>query len=137
MNTQEKLLKFADHIESMEHADHIEDTEHDYAWKAKEGKNKFNMSGYATVATDNDGNICGTICCIAGEAVRKFDPEAFERSLKKQEDLEFQNVATDLLGITEEQGNDLFFGKFSHKHWSEITPEEAAIAIREVAEEYK
>lgn len=60
MNTKDKLNLLADHIEKMEH------TKERYP---KRGEHSFNMSTFIQPIRDATGTVCGTCCCIGGEAV--------------------------------------------------------------------
>ena len=132
MTTNAKLNTLADHIEKMERArGHFSIVE--------KGVHKFNMVTFMTVAGVKDfpENLkdlesCGTVCCIAGEALRIFNPGALLVGIG-----EISKNAAAELGLTRDDADYLFLGGFSESvNLSTITPLEAAAAIREVAKKY-
>lgn len=68
-------------------------------------------------------HACGTPCCIAGWAASLMGMPARDANL---------GVLIDFLGCTFHESARLVYGSFSNKWRSEITPKEAAAAIREL-----
>lgn len=129
--THKKLEKLARHLGKLELSPRV---------TASPGEHKFNMHIFAETAVNADNNICGTTCCIAGEAVRVFDPVEFDRACKAigtSEEVDFEEAAKEVLGITHKEADYLFYGSFSDEDLQDITPKEAASAVRALAREYK
>ena len=90
----------------------------------------FNMNRLLDVHGTVDTNWCGTECCIAGYVVTRWaDP-------KRVWDIEA--TAAKLLGITPQVADALFYPKDMQtdeqvpSSWDEITPAQAAQAVRNV-----
>lgn len=125
--TADKLRYLADHIENMQHSKTL---------NPQRGFYRFNMAPYAKVNTKDNGEICGTVCCIAGEAVRLFKPSLFEK-FAAQNRINYDAEAAKILDIEDEEADIIFYGDFSEKFNEKITPKEAAAALRELAEDYE
>lgn len=98
-----------------------------------ENSKRFDMRDYFIVShdrfggtiekfIDNDGNFCGTACCIAGEA-------ALASGKKKGG---AHSVARDYMELTEDQAWWLFYGGWSEKGTGETDNKRAARAIRKL-----
>lgn len=91
----------------------------------EEDENGFNMNVVL--------HSCGTPCCIGG-----FCASLLLRDLKQ---VDFSTAAAkairQFLGCTREESHWLFFGVFSERPPAEITPVEAAEAIRSLTRKHK
>ena len=127
--TADKLRYLAWHIARMDHGQHL---------NVEPGKHKFNLKYYMTRSpgSQDELEMCGTVCCIAGEAVRRLDPKRFYEMLKNREG-RWKDEGIRILGINETDAEHLFYGYFSEELDNDITPKEAAAALRELAEDYE
>ena len=90
---------------------------------------KFNMNRFLNTDTTNG---CGTECCIAGYAVTKYAPE---QVISAEMYGTADDLARDLLGLSNEDAGQLFYAKsplgYSYTgHWEDISPYDAAIVVR-------
>jgi hypothetical protein len=133
---KERLLILADHIEKrpMAYADDADDAENtEYPDVNPENADNvaFNMYSYIIEGS------CGTAACIAGHACLLWKDE-IQHGPKGE--IAWHGDAALILGLTEEESNHIFYGKFacddlfSDKNWAKITPKVAADYLREVAE---
>ena len=87
----------------------IEDTHPDY----------FNMATFFAGEADDaadftealNGHICNSTACIAGFAVARFDKD-FKTGYVDQRYIDYEAKGRDLLHLTRDQANRLFFGKY-------------------------
>lgn len=124
--TSKKLQVLADHIEQMPH-------QPDFLGATK-GKHEFNMFRFAALDIGKGGAICGSVCCVAGEALRVFEPKTLKKCYKSE--ALFSDEAGRVLGITEQEADVLFCGFFSPKGLEDIQPKEAADHLRRLAQVY-
>lgn len=111
---RERLLAFADYIETLKHGRVGSQTEHPF---------KFSMASY---------HYCDTPSCIAGHAawlagVRRRDDESVGRYYDRLRD-----TAAEWLSLDKPTYQALFYPGY---RWHSITPTQAATAIRKVANE--
>lgn len=94
---------------------------------------KFNMNRFLnTDETTPLSNWCGTECCIAGYAVTKYAPE---QVISAEMYGNVDDIARDLLGLSNEDARQLFYAKsplgYSYTgQWEDISPYDAAIVVR-------
>lgn len=100
--------------------------------------NKFEMASYYTGNfKDLEGMLhgCGTSACIAGwtalafpEEIELVDPHAWTEVIYNGEPYDIQDAAQEHLGLTDDEGDNLFFDQ------SIKTPQQAADALRALAD---
>jgi len=94
---------------------------------------KFNMNRLLdTSMSSAEKNWCGTECCIAGYVVTRYKPLGWYGD-------EVEKDARDLLGLDYPLSDALFYPKVlgsidSFDDWEDITPAQAAQAVRNVME---
>lgn len=94
----------------------------------------FNMSDFLADAhekrhPDRSGNACGTVACIAGHAALLHQPNVGLADIYEANDYNLEPAACIFLGISERQGDDLFYGHDYEGDLSEITPDEAITVL--------
>ena len=79
---------------------------------------------------------CGTPACIAGWSIWEFFGRSDENldELVQASNKTYSAIACEYLGIPGEQGEILFFPEGFDKPWNEITQQEAARVLRNLAE---
>lgn len=108
----------------------------------------FGMDHGLRVLIDEDDNVCGTACCIAGTAVMLMDPTAAREFIEDARDTAIGHesnygeapfftglfeIATDLLELTDDQASELFTpSNVESDSWRDITPAWAARCIRKL-----
>jgi len=102
---------------------------------------KFDMNVLIDDVKDKE-NWCGTSCCIAGYVFQQT--KAYEAVIKKGEsfwqwDHDIEVVAATALEMNQEQAHKLFYVEDSDGlhyvgDWEDITPKQAAQAVRNVIE---
>lgn len=94
---------------------------------------RFNMSRLLDEKTSSaDKNWCGTECCIAGYVVTRYIPFKVNFDTIEED-------AAELLGLDLNTSDDLFYPKILGSYswdggWEDITPTQAAKAVRNVME---
>lgn len=78
--------------------------------KARKFPHTFDIGQWASPVKKDQRHPCGTVGCIAGNAVLIAEPESLRAYLKLGEvACDPEKIATRLLGLTEEQAVRLFF----------------------------
>jgi hypothetical protein len=89
---------------------------------------RFNMNRLLDTETTTDRtNWCGTECCIAGYVVTRFWPEDV---VMAEKDGSADTLAGEILDLEPEMADRLFYPRNTVEDWSAITPEQAALVVR-------
>lgn len=102
---------------------------------------RFDMGRLVEVLDDQKDNWCGTSCCIAGYVFSQevaFNPSKHNSRFNGYEEVE--PIAAAALGLSNRVSHRLFYiestnGRSYEGNWFEVTPEQAAQAVRNVIEQ--
>lgn len=99
------------------------------------GFNLFDWCVTGGDVKDHTGHECNTVACIGGWIVLTagWTPEDLRKMAREDSEEGINAVfctARDVAGLTEQQAEDLFFGRFSGKQREQITTKAAIAAIR-------
>lgn len=122
----ERVLKLAEYIgslppEKLYMADYLVET------------NEFGLKRLSyTMTMDRLTHECGTAACIAGHALMLFG-DADSVRIASRAPWKAHDMARELLGLSVERANYLFYGGWTWKHKHGATPQAAARELMEVA----